>query len=467
MTTPDTPIDSTAEEMPEHPSHLAPVAEPTLALAVRPGGSTELISAANATERVAIATEIATALDAVIKKQGMRTKVGRTKVVDEAGQERWVDKWHVNVEGWQTLALLLGIAVIPHEPEPIRDDDGRVKVCDYTVERLFYPKGTTGQQIKNGSAQPERVERAQITGTEGYKCRVEVFKDGVLIGAGNGRCDRTEEAWRDRPEYALEGMAATRAQSRAIAATARWIVTLAGYSSTPAEEMPVGTPESGSRPRPDAGLDPAGQRGAGGDRPHGVSVPAWRPNALRRVARQVDRRHRRRAGRRSWPGGGDGDQRVQEAAGRACCRCTDGPVVFGCADQYGDPGMSERWVNARIEFVIPLDGISVDDDVEAKEDAVTDTIEDMESLLGATRLRNVVVSGRWEDIDDQSEESSVLVPRQVLQRAAVYAEMTSDALWSGPGATNATQWRDAFEAAARGERSVDWPADTEAIRDPS
>lgn len=245
----DAPIDATAEELPDTPSHPVPTAEPTLALAVRPGGSTELIAAENANERVAIATEIATALDAVIKKQGMRTKVGRTKHVHENGREEWVDKWHVNVEGWQTLALLLGLAVIPHEPEPIRNDDGRVKTCDYTVERFFYPKGTKAQQIKNGSAEPERVERAQITGTEGYKCRVEVFKDGVLIGAGNGRCDRTEEAWRERPEYALEGMAATRAQSRAIAATARWIVTLAGYSSTPAEEMPS-TPAQGDQASP-------------------------------------------------------------------------------------------------------------------------------------------------------------------------------------------------------------------------
>lgn len=67
-------------------------------------------------------------------------------------------------------------------------------------------------------------------------CHVEVFKDGALIAAGDGMCSRTEETWRDRDDYALRGMAQTRATSRAIAGAAKWIVALAGYSTTPAEE---------------------------------------------------------------------------------------------------------------------------------------------------------------------------------------------------------------------------------------
>jgi hypothetical protein len=257
------PIDAEVvpDEQPPTPSvpAPAPAAEASLSLAVRQG-STELIPAKTAAERVQIATEMATELDNVIRRQGMRTKVGRTKRVAEDGREEWVDKWHVNVEGWQTLALFLGLAVIPHSPAPLRDDHGQVMQADYVVERAFYPRNTPYNDIKAGRAAPERVERAQVTGNLGYTCRVEVFKDGVLIGAGDGRCDRNEEAWRDRDDYALSGMAATRGQSRSIAATARWIVTLAGYSATPAEEYGREKPEDvGGPATPPADAPPFGR----------------------------------------------------------------------------------------------------------------------------------------------------------------------------------------------------------------
>ena len=58
------------------------------------------------------------------------------------------------------------------------------------------------------------------------------------MGAGEAQCSRTEEKWRSDDDFALRGMAQTRATSRAVGATARWIVTLAGYSGTPSEDMP-------------------------------------------------------------------------------------------------------------------------------------------------------------------------------------------------------------------------------------
>jgi hypothetical protein len=72
-----------------------------------------------------------------------------------------------------------------------------------------------------------------------YESRVEVYKDGALISAAVGLCTRSEESWNRSPDYALSGMAQTRATSRSIAQAARWIVALAGYSGTPAEEMPA------------------------------------------------------------------------------------------------------------------------------------------------------------------------------------------------------------------------------------
>lgn len=241
----DEPIDTTAEEMPEAPAQPASAAT----LALRPHGSTSLIQASTPAEQVRLAAEMATELDNVIKARGMRTKVGRHKVVGPDGVECWEDKFHINVEAWQTLATFLGLAVVAHEPQPIRNDDNTIAKADYEVVRERYPKGTTGAQIRSGNAVPESVERAKVTGDLGYTARVEVFKNDTLIAAGNSRCDRNEESWRNSDAYALEGMAQTRATSRSIAGAARWIVALAGYSSTPAEEMPANQGGGDEMPR--------------------------------------------------------------------------------------------------------------------------------------------------------------------------------------------------------------------------
>jgi hypothetical protein len=230
---------SAAEQIPE--AEIVEEEEPreavSTALAVRPG-STDLIRAASPAEQIEKAVEMATALDKIIKDRGMRTKMGRRKVVKPDGSEVWEDSYHTNVEAWQTLATFLRVAIVPDDPEPIRDDEGNVKFVSYEVAREVYPKGTKGAQIRSGNAVPEHVEHAMVEGAEGFTCRCLVYKDGVVVGAGSSRCTRLEEAWRSKPDYALEGMAQTRAIGRSMATPGRWIVTLAGYNGTPAEEMP-------------------------------------------------------------------------------------------------------------------------------------------------------------------------------------------------------------------------------------
>ena len=198
-------------------------------LVPRSAGSTELIGGTPA-ERVGIATHMATALDDVIKRQGMRTKVGKAKVVQADGSEAWVDRYHVNVEGWQTLAAFLGLAVVPVWSRRVMDPvTGKPERVTYTVHETSYPKG-------KGDGKPF-VERDYEIDGYSWEARVECYKDGALLGAGEAMCSRSEGTWKERDDYAVRGMAQTRATSRAIAGAARWIVTLAGYSGTPAEEM--------------------------------------------------------------------------------------------------------------------------------------------------------------------------------------------------------------------------------------
>jgi len=76
-----------------------------------------------------------------------------------------------------------------------------------------------------------------------------------------GICASDEANWRGKPEFQLASMAQTRAASKVLRLLLGWIMTLAGYEPTPAEEMvheptPT-TPQAGTQRRvPDPELQP-------------------------------------------------------------------------------------------------------------------------------------------------------------------------------------------------------------------
>jgi len=128
------------------------------------------------------ATATADALAPVLKAQNMAVRIG--------------PKEHVVVEGWQTLGSMLGVT----------------------------PVGVWTRKLENGW---EAKVNAQTL-------------DGRIIGSAESMCDRKEERWEKADEYAIRSMAQTRATSKALASVLRFVVTLAGFSGTPAEEMPAG-----------------------------------------------------------------------------------------------------------------------------------------------------------------------------------------------------------------------------------
>lgn len=213
---------------PAEPPTTAPVA---MTLARRPatGAHAALVAGATAADRIHVATEIATQLDHVIKAQGLRTKIGRRKITKPDGSEEWADRFHIDVEAWQTLAAFLELAVVPVWTRPVCDPaTGHPVFTPYTVRREVFPKGTKAADIRSGQAQPERVETADVVGFS-WEARVEVYKDGALVSAGEAMCSRTEESWRDDSDHDLRSMAVTRAVRNGIANAAKWIVALAGY----------------------------------------------------------------------------------------------------------------------------------------------------------------------------------------------------------------------------------------------
>lgn len=132
--------------------------------------------------RVAQASAIASVLKDIIVQQELWVKLG-------AGE-------HVLVEGWQTLGSLLGI-----------------------------------------QAQEDRVIGHEDGTYEAYVNLVNVYT-GVVLGGASAICGTDERPWDKASRNARRSMAITRATGKAYRSNFGWIMKLAGYNPTPAEEMP-------------------------------------------------------------------------------------------------------------------------------------------------------------------------------------------------------------------------------------
>jgi hypothetical protein len=111
------------------------------------------------------------------------------------------DKNYVLVEGWQYAGASMGIFPIIEKVEDISTD-----------ENIRY--------------------RAEV--------RLVRMADDRTIGYGVAVCSNKEALKKSFDEYAVASMAQTRAVGKAFRLTIGWIMKLAGYEATPAEEMPTG-----------------------------------------------------------------------------------------------------------------------------------------------------------------------------------------------------------------------------------
>ncbi len=156
-------------------------AEPTMRLGILPARTPHDV--------IVQATSIAKELAVIVKQNHLSKQI--------QGRE------YVYVDGWSTMGAMLG--VLPREvPELTRRfDDGS------------------------------------------YEATVELIRinDGAIIGrasafVGMDEKDRSGHlTWGSRPEYARRSMAVTRATGKAFRLGFSWIMGLAGYAPTPAEEM--------------------------------------------------------------------------------------------------------------------------------------------------------------------------------------------------------------------------------------
>ncbi len=129
---------------------------------------------------------------------GVKAAKQLREVVKKGG---WVvkiqDKEYLQFEAWQTLARFYGYTV-------------------KTIETKFVEYGPT----------------------RGFEAKVEVLdREGKTVGGAEAGCYSDEKQWQARPLYSLKSMAQTRASAKALRQILSWVVVLAGYKATPAEEI--------------------------------------------------------------------------------------------------------------------------------------------------------------------------------------------------------------------------------------
>lgn len=91
------------------------------------------------------------------------------------------------------------------------------------------------------------IEQGRV---RGYECHAEAIRaDGQVISAAQAMCLDDESKWSDKPLFQLRSMAQTRAQAKALRNVLAWVVVMAGYAPTPAEEMDGKTASRSIAPR--------------------------------------------------------------------------------------------------------------------------------------------------------------------------------------------------------------------------
>lgn len=182
--------------------------------------------------------DVADALKSVIDRQDLSVNLGGKKK-------------HVEIEGWQTAATLLGLQAMTIVT---------IRVEPKTTFTVRTKRKKWGMLDGKRQVIEESDHEWEVEGWS-YEAIAEVrTMDGRTVGRGEAICSREEKNWFDSEESAVKGMAQTRAQSRALKQALGFIVGMAGYNTTPKEEMDaagVEAPEAeggGSMPRADQEL---------------------------------------------------------------------------------------------------------------------------------------------------------------------------------------------------------------------
>lgn len=148
---------------------------------------------------VAQAAKVARALEKVIRAQGLYVSIR--------------GKDYVKVDGWTLLGTMLGV----------------------------FPFLVWSHKLEDG-----------------WEARVEARTlDGRVVGAAESMCTRGESRWRSADEYAVRSMAETRTTGKALRQPLAFVMHLAGFEETPADEIPQDEPPAAAKPAESPGPIPS------------------------------------------------------------------------------------------------------------------------------------------------------------------------------------------------------------------
>ena len=133
--------------------------------------------------KLAIAERIATPLKKMLDSQGL--------------VQEYKGKPHVLIDGWSTLGTMLGVTPVTEWVKPMEEGETDAKY--------------------------------------GFRARVKLMKEDTVLAEVE---HIATSGGNQKEEFAVCSMAETRATAKAYRKALGWIVKLAGYEGTPAEDMP-------------------------------------------------------------------------------------------------------------------------------------------------------------------------------------------------------------------------------------
>jgi hypothetical protein len=110
-----------------------------------------------------------------------------------------------------------------------------------------------------------KVEPVELRGVHGFRAVASAQQSESSISRAEALCMADEPNWKGKPLFQLASMAQTRACAKALRNVLAWVVVLAGYRPTPAEEMTRETrdeapPQKARTPRPSGLITEAQQK---------------------------------------------------------------------------------------------------------------------------------------------------------------------------------------------------------------
>lgn len=111
----------------------------------------------------------------------------------------------------------------------------------------------------NVAAKIEWTKYVEFGSAKGWEARAVVIHipTGNEVSAAEAMCLTDEKNWGYKPLNQLRSMAQTRATSKALSTVLKWVVVMAGYRATPAEEMDDMDESRATSPRPSPSSPPA------------------------------------------------------------------------------------------------------------------------------------------------------------------------------------------------------------------